>query len=258
MPPENLEKLKKKLQAIDEAVTLQDLEKAIEAVLSFSKNLENKTERTLEDIAQAVQGAITRIEDTADGAHKETTGKLQEKMEAIINEVNFAKESFLAEAQAKIDNLRDGEDGEDADEERIASSVLAKIPAPVQETAEKVRDKLESLIGEERLDVSAIKGIEDIVEKIKQLESRPVSVIGNSGRDIKDIDISDQLDGVTKTFNIPAVWKIVTVDLSSFPNALRKNIDYTWTPTTITFTDQIEASTSLNTGQTCIITAVTN
>lgn len=121
------------------------------------------------------------------------------------------------------------------------------------DSAQQVRDKLESLEGDERLDKSAVKGLEEELEKLKK---KPVAV-GITGRDLfGDIDLSSQLDGVTTTFNIHAVWSIISVDLSSFPHALRKNIDYTYTPTTITFTNQIDPATSLAAGQTCILTVV--
>jgi len=119
-----------------------------------------------------------------------------------------------------------------------------------------IRNKLESLIDDARLDVKAIKGIEGLIKDIKTLKEKPV-VMGITGRDlIKDIDLSAQLDGVTKTFNIPAIYNIISVVSSSFPTAFRKTIDYTYTGTTITFTSEINASSTLASGQTLIITAI--
>ena len=132
----------------------------------------------------------------------------------------------------------------------------------IAERAEAIRDKLESLKDDERLDKSAIKGLDEILNEfrglISGLNKNKTFGGGIVGRDlIKDIDISSQLDGVTKTFNIPAVWNIVSVDLSSFPHALRKNVDFTYTTTSITFTNEINAGSSLAQGQTCILTVVT-
>lgn len=124
---------------------------------------------------------------------------------------------------------------------------------------QQIRDSLELLQGDDRLDVSAIKGLKENMDNLLVVASKPPIMMGSvAGRDIfKDIDLSSQLDGVTKTFNISAVWTIISVDLSSFPyGSLRKNVDYTWTPTTITFTDQIDASTQLSAGQSCILTVV--
>lgn len=129
----------------------------------------------------------------------------------------------------------------------------------IAESPEQLRDKLKTLKDDERLPKEAIKGIEDIEKDIEMLKKRPVTQ-GQGGvvsRDyFVDIDLSDQLDGFTKTFNIQAIRKILSVDLQSYPyGALRKGIDYTYTNTTIAFTDTIDASTQLAEGQVCVITA---
>lgn len=129
-----------------------------------------------------------------------------------------------------------------------------RIEQNLPKYGEKFRDGLELLKGDERLDVSAIKGLKEMFKDNKPTITNHSIV----GRDIiTDIDISDQLDGVTKTFNIQAIYNIISVSLNSYPyGSLRKGIDYTFTPTTITFTDEIAVATQLSTGQKCIITAV--
>ena len=125
-------------------------------------------------------------------------------------------------------------------------------------TSQDVRDKLESLEGDERLSVDAIKGLEELLKKYSSSNKQTVGFGGIANRDfIKDLDISSQLDGVTTTFSIPAVYNIISVHLSSFPHALRKNVDFTYTSTTITFTSEIDPSVTLATGQTCVLTVVT-
>lgn len=136
--------------------------------------------------------------------------------------------------------------------------IIKEVAIP--ETPEAIRDKLESLKGDNRLSADAIKGLEDLFKVIERNFNGRLQMIpgGITGRDLfKDIDISPQLDGVTKTFNLQAIWNIISVDLSSFPyGSLRKGIDYTYTPTSVTFTDQIDASTQLQTGQSCVLTVV--
>lgn len=141
---------------------------------------------------------------------------------------------------------KDGQDGKDGADGHI------KDLAP-----QEVRDLLELLQDDERLSISAIKDLREELDALKKQKST-VSGGGIVGRDIfKDYDLSPYLDGVTKTFSIPAVWNIISVHTSSFPNALRKNIDFTYTPQSITFTDEIDAATTLATGQTVVLTIVT-
>lgn len=125
--------------------------------------------------------------------------------------------------------------------------------------SEDIRNKLELLDGDERLKIDAIKDLREELTKLRKEASTKVIGGGGTviGRDfIKDIDLSSQLDGVTKTFNLPAVWNIIAVYGSSFPHALRKTVDWTWTPTSITFTDEIDAGSTLQSGQTLILTVV--
>lgn len=139
------------------------------------------------------------------------------------------------------------------------AAIEAKIPTlPAEKLGEDYRNALEALPEGDKLSITAIEKLE---ERLKRLENRPTGGGGGgvaSSRNLfQDYDLSSQLDGVTKTFNIPAVWNIISVDTSSFPHALRKNVDYTYTPQTITFTSEIDAATTLAAGQTVILTIVT-
>lgn len=123
------------------------------------------------------------------------------------------------------------------------------------DTAEQVRDKLETLQGEDRLDASAIKNLDERVKKlIPAQEQRYMSIPVSRGA-VKAYDLSASLDGVTKTFALPTFWRIISVHLSSTPNILRVTTDYTSDASvpSITFTSQIDASTSLSAGQSLII-----
>lgn len=147
-----------------------------------------------------------------------------------------------------------GEPGKPADESLIIKTIENDLP--VLGTA--IRDSLELLQGEERLDKKAIKGLEDWQKVVEKKAGERALTTGIVGREMfKEIDLSSQLDGVTKTFNIQNVWRILTVDIDSYPyGAMQKTTDYTWTPTTITFGTSIDAATQLATGQKCILTVI--
>ena len=165
--------------------------------------------------------------------------------------------------------IKDGAKGEKGDRgdttivEKIVETIIEKQPivtneikeVAVADTPEVIKEKLESLEDEDKLKISAIKNLEEELDKLKKQKQQQIYVGGSSGggRIVKAIDISSSLNGSTKTFNIQAVWRIVSVHLSSFPNILRETTDYTWTPTSITFTSEIDAASSLAAGQTCIL-----
>lgn len=212
-----------------------DLDKAILA-------LENKGKIGVAELNKVIKDQLQEIIKDTGKRLNEVKGELKALRDTIPPEVD------LSEIWSKLDNII------------IPSSdeIQQKIEKNLPQYGEVFRDGLELLEGGERLKIEAIK---DLREELDELKKRPIAFQGGGivGRDIiQDIDISDDLDGVTKTFNIQAVWRIISVDLSSFPyGSLRKNIDYTWTPTSITFTDEIDAATQLAEGQSCILTVVT-
>lgn len=126
--------------------------------------------------------------------------------------------------------------------------------------SEEIRNKLESLEGSDKLKIEDIYELQEKLEDLEKKFLKRGGVISGSvmGRDlVKDIDLSSQLDGVTKTFNIQAIWNVVSISLSSYPyGSLRKGVDYTWTPTSVTFGDSIDAETQLAVGQQAILTVV--
>lgn len=125
-----------------------------------------------------------------------------------------------------------------------------------------IRNALEVLIGDERLKMDAIDGLEEALQEIKKLiEKARLQKSFGSGNNpagggrghIKNFDLSPFLNGITKTFNLPANWAIINIVCSSFPGALRPVIDYTYTPTSVTFTSEIDIFSTLASGQTVIV-----
>ncbi len=101
----------------------------------------------------------------------------------------------LPEPQAGKDG-QDGLDGADAEitEEDIQfivdtvyDALFPQLPIPL--TSEEVRDRLELLLGDERLDKKAIRGIEEIEEAIEELRNRPIGKGGGGlgRRQVQDL-----------------------------------------------------------------------
>ena len=135
----------------------------------------------------------------------------------------------------------------------MAEQVESNLEKNLPKFGMQYRDALELLSGNERLDVSAIKGLE---EKIIPLVKSNIPVrVQTPAKAYKVItrDISSELDGSTKSFYWGTHFGISGVFSSSFPNVMRPVIDYTENARGITFTSQIEAATTLASGQTVII-----
>lgn len=144
--------------------------------------------------------------------------------------------------------IPDVRDGIDADEDAIVKRIEERYP----KVARHLRDILETLEEGEKLSISAIENLREELDALKRRSSGGTSV--TRGKEVKIYDLSDQLDGVTKTFNLPAFYRVFDVKLWSAP-ALRPTTDYTTNGSDfrLTFTDEIPADTLLAAGQTCLV-----
>ena len=119
---------------------------------------------------------------------------------------------------------------------------------------DKIRDSLELLSGEERLDASAIKGLKEELEKLKTELSEMISSIprrGGGGKKITSVrsqDLTSQVNGVLKTFIMPSgTLKVLGVWGTQFPITFNEGVDWTFSGRTLTLTDAVAAP---ETGQT--------
>jgi len=205
--------------------------------------------------------AISKLEET----HKMMLEKMRDDNSMSLSDMKNMTSKHIAEYTQKhtdtiSQKMTEVKSGKDADEETMTKKIIDQLKdkvSAVLDKPEEIRNKLEMLEGDERLKMEAIKGL---IEKLNEMDKKNVKSVytgGNvgGGKIVRSYDITASLDGVLKTFSLPAFWRIISVHLSSFPNILRETTDYTTDPSamTITFTSEIDASTSLATGQTCII-----
>jgi hypothetical protein len=134
---------------------------------------------------------------------------------------------------------------------------VESIELDIPKLGEPIRDALELLQGDERLDKSAIKGLQEELDRILKIAESKTQIIGGGGvgkQNVYYYDLSSQLNGVLKTFSMPAFARILDVKLSSAP-VLRPTVDWTSDANayTITFTSQIDADPLLNSGQSLLV-----
>ena len=130
----------------------------------------------------------------------------------------------------------------------IVDKVLNKIRIPEIDEIEKdlpklgepIRDALELLDGDNRLMMSAVKGLEEKLKELEEAKSGGNSV-GGLINTVRYHDLSDQLDGAEKTFKVPAFRVAVQLSGTQFPIVYRPGIDFTTGNKTITLTDEVSA-----------------
>lgn len=211
-----------------------------------------------EDLVAAVIAGITALGHLKE-AHDEDRAEIKQKLESAMQMVRDCvarlKDGDMGPKGDKGDRGDQGPRGDKGDRGEKGDTGPQGPSGDLKDLSpEEIRNALELLQDDERLDASAIKGLREFVEKHAPKSGGTTGLIGR-GR-VHDYDLSSYLDGATKTFNIPAVWAIISVVCSSAPGPLRRGIDYTHDAanSTITFTDAILAAGTLETGQTVMLT----
>ncbi len=159
-------------------------------------------------------------------------------------------EAFKADVTpVKGVNYRDGEDGYSPKKGVDYRDGEDGSPDTGKEIIEKVnKDKSKEVIKKEK-----VEGIKDIEEDIKTLrtdtQNNSSFFTKFAGDTVRLYDLSSLLNGVTKTFTLPAGGQVLLVTGSSTPWFFRPTVDYTTTASSITFTSQIDETQTLATGQ---------
>lgn len=163
----NLEKIAKIFQP-QNIITSEEIDQVLKGIMeilaSYKKGTDTINEETkavvnslLEQTIKYNQETISDFKSEAEKAHAERMKELQ---------------TFLGDVKTMVTDIEtvasELKNGEDADEERVIEEVINRIkidPTVVTMSAEEVRDKLASLKDEERLDKSAIKGLEKVLQQ---------------------------------------------------------------------------------------------
>lgn len=242
---EKLDILKEHLSILDKTVTKTDFLKAFEDFLKIATAIE-------QGLVKKIDARLSKIED----GHTPTTSELLSLIRPLIPNIKDGETPSDARLRSLIAPLipppHHGVDGQDADEERI----IQKIEGDLPKLGDSIRNGLELLPEGEKLKIEAIQDLRKELDELKKkrTEGGGTNFVISRGA-IKLYDLSDSLNGVTKTFSLPAFWRVLTVQSSSTPTAFRPTTDYTTDGSlfTITFTSAIDASSTLAAGQTLTI-----
>ena len=105
-------------------------------------------------------------------------------------------------------------------------AILKAIPEDPEETAGQTRDKLETLEGEDRLDISAIKGVDELEKKIDDKIGSIPRGGARASNSTRFTDLSAQTNGVLKVFSVPKGLSGVLFS-SDFPMVLMEGNGFT-------------------------------
>lgn len=266
--PENLDKLESILKLVTESITRKDFEDAFRAVVAYIKDIKKTNEDEFTGIHEAFNVLSKKVSDEKDTAISDIKLEVQN---ALKKQIDAATAKL-----ATVTNGKDGNDGKDADETEIIAQVLKQLPpypiVPEQLLGEDMRNALEALQGEDRLDASAIKNLPEMAKDTFRgvltatalysladvsvagivagqsiqwdgIRWIPYTPSGSSSNQVFGEDLTPQGPGIT--YNLAHTPVTGTVRLYRGGAYQQLNVDYTISGATITLTQTTQAGENL-------------
>lgn len=266
------EKLLELLKVANDGLSKEDFTAAFKVVVDLVKKLQASNKEVVDNLESKYSDRVDQLIKRLESTSLSSLGEIKEEVQAELAKIG-------EQVTARLNEVKDGKPGKDANVDEVVAkassiavqevtaliptteAVLKEVETNLPQLGLPIRDALELLPDGEKLKIEAI---QDLREKLDELERKIISTGktiyvptggGGGGRTVYVYDLSNQLDGVTKTFSLPAFWRIIGIQSSSFPGAFRPTTDYTSDSgaSTITFTSEINAAGTLATGQTLII-----
>ena len=166
---DKLEKTKELLKLINDGLTKKDFIDSFRNVVEQVNKVKAQQEKKMQEATNLINSYIRNAKDVTTTQKTELKSLVKNELTKLSDSLN----SKMEEVDSKLSEVKDGMDGQDADENRIIEAVKEQITIPTVEDlqndipklGEPIRDALELLQGEERLDVSAIKGLDKLMNK---------------------------------------------------------------------------------------------
>ena len=171
---EDLQNLQTLLSALrKDHLGREEFLKEFERVLAFVKQLKNTNKQVISGAYERVNLLALRLKENNEQDIEKAKREMAGLIEDYLSKVETATNQKMREVDIKIKELKNGIDGKDADEQAIADKVLREVQSTIIEKIEKnlpklgepIRDALELLAGDQRLDKSAIRGLDELLEK---------------------------------------------------------------------------------------------
>lgn len=235
-----------------------ELQKTVQEYMD--KESEDDSDESEIDVDEIVEKVLGKIEpQTFDDSA--ITSKILEEVKNGEFKLSEKVKQDISNLEAKIASIVIPESFDPTTLESKWNTVIAELDKkisdikPFELKGEDIVDKVNELPiqEEDQIDFKHIKGWKDTIGDFVRtlgLGGRTVGGARSGGMGVYKL----VLNGVTKSFTIPNFrGGDIAILGSSFPTAFAKTTDYTVNGNVITFTDEIDASTTLSNGQTIIV-----
>ena len=208
------------LELLQDSLTKKEILKSFEAIVRQIVALEKALLKNHADSMTAMENKIESDFDSIKRGEQNEFSDLQKEVEKTTSQHFKEITTALKYVREKAESLKDGVDGVSPTREEVAALITELIPEQKELTPEATRDKLETLKDDERLDKTAIKGIEELEKKI---DEKPVGGGGRVGWGAHPLTIQSSgtvIDKVTRFLNFTgatvtrSLTGVVTVGIS--------------------------------------------
>jgi len=152
----NLKKLEELVNIVDGGLTKEDFVTSFQGVVNFIKKIDKKIDTELGILKETLTKLGEKVREDASKNFLSLKKQLLDLIRSKLAEIYANHEERMRKMEKHAFSLKPGKDG--------APGERGKDGSP--DTPEMVRDKLEELVGDERLDARAIRGLENgVVER---------------------------------------------------------------------------------------------
>ena len=174
-PEQKLKKLESLLALVDESLTREEFVENFTKVVEHVKRIEKKTDDDVSTIRTTLTALGEKLKTDSTSSLAELKSSVETRLNKAISSAFEEQNKTLSFVRDSVRRLTPGKDGINGVNGRDGTDGLNGSP----DTPEEIVDKLESLVGDERLDKSAIRGLEELIaEAIKN--GKHVEVKGSS------------------------------------------------------------------------------
>lgn len=183
---------------LDDHLGKAEFIKSFQNIISSVKRFETKLTDDFQNLSSTLLSKLDTYRSDFDTFKAEVSATISSKT-AHLSDVLSGKIKEIDDKLATV------QDGADADEQQIVKDVLAQIKLPEQkeiilDNPEEIRNKLELLQGEERLDKSAIKGFDELEKSVTEAKSIRIS----PGRSLLQLYVDGSKKGAIQYLNLIA------------------------------------------------------
>lgn len=242
MKNKKLEKLEALMKLSLDSISKEESLEFFKNLTNYVKRIEAQNVKDFQDIKKTIDLVKANISKESNLTNAEVKAIVKQETENMSG--NF--KTLSKKINDVLMEVRNGEDGKDADEEEIIERVKEQIVIPeIQDLAESIpqlgepiRDALELLQDDDRLDASAIKGLKQLIEELTPQRmggGGGFSKIAMDFHFVDEEDLTGTKNGVNKVFTVNGVVSPAN-SLKVYKNGqrLRLTTDYTFAGNTIT------------------------